>query len=82
MSFSPEEKARLQELLPKLRAQYDSLIMGERPTEVRDQNGELVRYAPPTADQLARLRNRIIEVESLLGIKSTLAKPARRIAFS
>ena len=82
MSLPPEEIARLKALLPQLRAAYDQMVMGQKPTEIRDQNGEFIRFSAPTDASRAALRNRIVEVEYQLGIPSSILKTARKVAIS
>lgn len=82
MSLPPQEIARLRTLLPQLRAAYDQMVMGNKPTEIRDQNGEFIRFGAATDAARAALLRRIIEVEHQLGLDSSILKPARKVAIS
>lgn len=57
-------------LLAEAEAAYHRLLTGESVAEVRDQNGELVRYFAP---QAARLKAYILELKRELGLLSTSA---------
>lgn len=81
MTLSPAEKSRLAALLPKLRDAYDSMLMGQQPVEIRDQNGEIIRFGQPSEAQRAALLRRIITVEHQLGLPSNFGG-ARKVAFS
>ncbi len=61
-----------QQLLNEARAAYHRLMIGEQVVEVRDQNGEMIRYSRSDAD---KLKAYIKELENLLGI--SVNKPVR-----
>lgn len=52
-------------LLEEAELQYHKLVTGRQAVEFRDQNGELIRYTPATAVQLAKY---IATLKSNLGI--------------
>ena len=62
-------------LLKEAEAAYHALMSGQTVAEVRDHNGELIRYFAP---QAMRLKNYILELKSELGlIRPGAVAPAR-----
>jgi len=60
-----------------MQAALDQLLMGQMATEMRDQNGELMKFAvsDPERQRLALMR-RIIAIQAQLGIPTGLCGPA------
>lgn len=82
MALTPEEQVRLTALLPRLRDAYDQMLMGQTPTEIRDQNGEVIRFAAPSEATRQALLRRILTVEHQLGVVPSHLQSARKVAFS
>lgn len=64
-----------QALLAEAEAAYHSLLTGQSVAEVRDHNGELIRYFAP---QAYRLKTYILELKAELGLlPSSAVAPGR-----
>lgn len=59
--------ATLQERLAFAEEAYDAVLLGKAPVEVRDQNGEMIRYTPANP---ARLSAYIESLKNQLGQQS------------
>ena len=77
MSLTTDQIAALNATLVQMQAALDLLLMGQMATEVRDQNGELMKFAvtDPEKQRLA-LQRRIITIQSQLGIPTGYHGPA------
>ena len=76
-ALTPEQRAALEASLVRMQIALDNLLTGQTPSEVRDQNGEFVKYAvgDPNQMRLALMR-RIIEIKSQLGLPTGYGRPA------
>ena len=76
-SLTTDQIAALTATLTQMQSAYDNLVLGIMPTEIRDQNGELVKYAvhDPEKARLA-LGRRIITLQHQLGIHTGFRGPA------
>lgn len=75
--MTPEQRAALEATLVRFQTALDNLLLGLTPTEIRDQNGELAKYAvgDPNMMRLA-LQRRIIELQHKLGLPTGFCGPA------
>ena len=64
MALDPTYAATLTARLAEAEASLHTLAIGQTPTEIRDQNGELVKYNPASP---TRLRAYIYELKVTLG---------------
>lgn len=72
--LDPTLKATLEARLAEAETALHKLSIGQVATEIRDQNGELVKFSPANA---ARLRQYIFELKAQLG----LLRPAPMTAW-
>lgn len=63
-----------QQMLDEAQSAYHSLMIGQGVAEVRDQNGEVVRYSRSDVNKLA---NYIAWLKAELGITTTAVGPMR-----
>lgn len=72
-TLSPSEIAVIQQRLIEARSAYHNLQLGQSAVEVRDSNGDAVRYTPANA---SRLKAYIAELEASL--QTTTSTRARK----
>lgn len=70
------DTAELEARLATAETAYHNLMMGMSVAELRDENGEMVRYTPANAGRLAAY---IYSLKSQLGLTSGKSTPARVI---
>lgn len=74
-TLSPSEIADIQQRLREARAALHNVQIGQSAVEIRDSNGDAVRYTPANA---SRLKAYIAELEALLKNDEALMRRARR----
>ena len=81
-SLTPDQVTALTATLTQMQAALDQLMLGQMPTEVRDQNGELVKYAVNDPEKLRlALMRRVIGIQAQLGIPTGYCHPARALVI-
>lgn len=74
-TLSPSEIAVIQQRLTEAKAALHNLHLGQSAVEIRDSNGDAVRYTPANA---SRLKAYIAELEEQLKNNATASRRGRR----
>jgi hypothetical protein len=76
-TLTTDQVTALNATLTQMQNALDQLMLGQMATEIRDQNGELMKFAVSDPEKLRlALMRRIIGIQAQLGIPTGYCRPA------